>query len=401
MALMPASEALALMLGRVAAPTSVEQVPVAEAAGRVLAQDLAALRTHPPLALSAMDGYALRAADAGSALRVIGESAAGRAFVGPVGAGEAVRIFTGAALPEGADAVMMQENVTRGSDGFIRLTEPLRVGQSVRPAGLDFTVGDVCQRMGEKLTPAALGLAASLGHGSVSVRSRPVVALFSTGDELVAPGETARPDQIISSNALALAALLRAAGAEVVDHGIVPDDRAATRRAIASAMATADLLVTSGGASVGDHDHMHAALQAEGFNAGFWKVAIRPGKPVMFAYRGAKLVLGLPGNPVSAHVAALRFGLPLVRALAGERDPGRLITYLARLTVDVPLNDHREDHLRARLMVGPDGVSEVTPFSTQDSSMQSILAQSNALILRAPHAGPAAAGELVPILPIG
>jgi molybdopterin molybdotransferase len=403
MALVPPAEALAAMLGAVRQPVGAETVPIDAAAGRTLAGDVTALRTHPAFAVSAMDGYAVRHADLAEgprALQLIGEAAAGHPFAGRLDADQTVRIFTGAALPEGADAVVMQEDAERGADGRITLPGGVASARHVRPAGLDFREGERHLAAGTVLTPARLSLAASLGHGALSVRRRPVVAIISTGDELTPPGEPTLPAQIVSSNALALAALARSAGAEVRDVGIVRDDRAATRAALAAAAATADLVLTSGGASVGDHDHVHGALRDEGYALGFWKVAIRPGKPVMFAHRDGKLVLGLPGNPVSAYVAALRFALPLIRALLGQPDPARLPTWPARLAAPLPQNDHREDHLRAALGIGQDGMTEATPFSLQDSSMQSVLASADALILRAPLAPAAPAGAMVTVIPL-
>ncbi len=403
MTLVPSAEALAAMLAATPPPVESEIVPIDLAEGRTLASDLVALRTHPSVACSAMDGYAVRAADLTDGPRelpVVGEAAAGRPFRGRIEPGNAVRIFTGAALPDGADAVVTQEDALRAASGRIALPGGVASGRHVRPAGLDFRAGEIHLAAGAVLTPARLALAASLGHAALSVRRRPRVAIISTGDELAKPGEPIDADRIVSSNALALAALLRGAAAEVRDLGIVRDDRAATRAAIADATAMADLVLTSGGASVGDHDHVQSALREEGFVLGFWKVAIRPGKPVMFAHRGNRLVLGLPGNPVSAYVAALRFALPLIRALCGQPDPGRLLTWPARLTTPLPENDHREDHLRASIAIGPDGMPEATPFPRQDSSMQSVLARADALVLRAPHAPPAQVNDLVSVLPL-
>ncbi len=308
MALTPPREALRRMLEAVPAPTRVETVPLAEADGRTLAEDLKALRTQPPFAASAMDGYAVRAADlaSGAPLRVVGLSAAGRPFAGRIGPGEAARILTGAALPEGADTILMQENATRDGDAVTPL-QPEPAGRFVRAAGLDFREGDLLLAAGLELAPRHLQLAASMGHARLPVRARPRVAILSTGDELVPPGVAPGPGQIVSSNAVALAAFCRRFGADAVDLGIIPDDPAATRRAVSQAADAADLIVTIGGASVGDHDHVQGALREAGFGIAFWKVAIRPGKPLMFGVRPGRLAVALPGNPVSSMVCALVF----------------------------------------------------------------------------------------------
>lgn len=398
MSLIPPSEALARVLASVTRPTQTETVPLALADGRTLAADLLALRTQPPFNASAMDGYALRAADAagGSPLRIIGESAAGRPFEGVLGEREAVRIFTGAPVPEGADAVLMQEDASVEA-GRVRPTAALASGRHIRAAGIDFRTGDALLRAGTVLTPRAIGLAASMGHAALPVRRRPRVAVISTGDELAQPGEQLGPAQIVSSNAVALAALLARAGAEAIDRGVVPDNPALTRRAIEAA-AGCDLIVTCGGASVGAHDHVPAALKAAGYRIDVWKVALRPGKPFMMAASASGLAVGLPGNPVSSYVCALLFVVPLVRALLGQPDPGARALEPAVLGASLPANDLREDYMRARLTMGADGRTVAWALPVQDSSLQSVLAAADALLIRPAHAPAASPGEICQII---
>ena len=393
MALLPVAEALARVLDGVA-PLSAEQVAVADAHGRVLAADLAALRTQPPDAVSAMDGYAVRADDAAQApakLRVIGEVAAGRAFDGTVGAGEAVRIFTGGVLPAGADTIVIQERTER--DGpCLTVTAPSTVGRHVRARGLDFREGDVLLPAGRRLRDRDVALAAAMNHAAVPVRRVPRVALLATGDELVAPGTAPAPGQIVYSNGFALAALARAEGAEVIDLGIVPDRVDATVAAIdAATRARADILVTTGGASVGDYDLVQQSLAARGMALSFWKVAMRPGRPMMHGVLGGMRVLGLPGNPVSAYVCGYLFLVPLIRRLLGrlEVEPATQSAVLGR---DLPENDERADYLRATLVHGPDGLL-ATPFETQDSSMLALLAKADCLVVREPFAPAVRAGS--------
>lgn len=383
--LIPVAEALARILASVAGPVEAETVPVAEGAGRVLAADLAARRTQPPFPASAMDGYAVRAADLPGRLRLTGVSAAGHGFAGPLGAGEAVRIFTGAPVPSGADAILIQENATAG-DGFVESAEPLETGRFLRRAGLDFSEGEPLIAAGETLDARRLALAAAGGHGSLSVRRRVRVAIVATGDELVAPGETPEWDQIVASNSLALSALARAAGGEPVDFGIVRDDRAALSGAFRRARDTCtDILVTLGGASVGDHDLVQAALGDEGLELGFWRVALRPGKPLMHGRLGSTLVIGLPGNPVSSIVCGLLFVVPAIRALLGDPAAGADRSEPATLGRDLPENDERADYLRASLDTAPDRLPVAHPESRQDSSMLAVLGRSEALLVRPPH----------------
>lgn len=395
MALTPVKVALDALLDSVPGMTPPETLPLARCAGRVLAGAVAALRTQPPFANSAMDGYALRAGDAqpGQSLRVIGESAAGRSFAGRVAAGEAVRIFTGAPLPEGADAILMQEHAEGVGGPVITLREPVTAGRFIRPAGLDFTEGDELLAPGRLLDSAALGLAAAAGHPELSVRRRPLIAILATGDELVLPGETVGPDQIVASNSYSLAAIVQGAGGEVLDLGIArdnhPDLAARIDRAIA---AEADVLVTLGGASVGAHDLVQEALTAKGMALGFWKIAMRPGKPMMTGRLGRMIALGLPGNPVSSIVCGHLFLVPLIETLLGLPEPRRDRSEPARLGKAMPANDEREDYLRSDLQATPDGLV-VTPFDRQDSSMLGLLARARALCIRPPHAEPAQEGD--------
>jgi molybdopterin molybdotransferase len=398
MSLIAPQEVLRRMLAAAPDPVAVEQVALATALGRTLASPLAALVDQPPFAASAMDGYAVRAEDIDPErpLKVIGSAVAGRRFAGQVGPGQAVRIFTGAPMPQGADTVLIQENATRLSeDAVLPLARETR-GRFVRPAGLDFAAGVELVAAGQVLDARQLGLAASMGHSMVPVRRKPRVAILSTGDELVAPGTTPGPDQIVSSNALALGALLSGWGAEPIDLGIVPDQRDATAEAIAGAAANADLIVTCGGASVGEHDHVQAALIANGYSIDVWRVAIRPGKPFMFGRRGSLMAVGLPGNPVSSHVCAIVFVEPLVRALLGQSVRQRVSR--ARLGQDLPANDQRQDYMRASLEVTADGTLIARPFDTQDSSIQRLLAKADALLIRPAHAPAARAGDLCEII---
>lgn len=366
-----------------ATPVPAESLSLARATGRWAAAAVIAQRTQPARDLSAMDGYAIRHADAPGPWRVIGQSAAGAAFSGPVGHGEAVRIFTGAAVPEGADTVVMQEDMQVQGD-TVRLSEALdlRPGRHVRRAGEDFRAGDLLIAPGDRLTPARLALAAMAGHGEISVR-RPIrVALISTGDELVAPGLATREDQIPASNAVMLQAMLAAFPCDVTDYGIIPDDLATLTDAFRRA-ADADVILSTGGASVGDHDHVKPALEAAGATLDFWKIAMRPGKPLMAGTLGTAVVLGLPGNPVSAFVTAVLFAHSLIAALSGATAPLPQ-AQSARLATPLPAVAKRTDHIRARL---EDGLA--IPVGLNDSAALNALSQANALIVR-PAGSPAA-----------
>ncbi|KQQ23679.1 molybdenum cofactor biosynthesis protein MoaA [Methylobacterium sp. Leaf123] len=396
MSLLPVAEALAKILAAIPGPVAVEEIPIAQGAGRTLAADLTARRTQPPFPASAMDGYAVRAADVATVparLRLIGTSAAGHGFSGTLRPGEAVRIFTGAPVPEGADAILIQENAESEGES-VTAREPVATGRFLRRAGLDFREGETLVRAGETLDARRLALAASAGHAVLPVRRKPRVAVLATGDELVRPGEPAAWDQIVASNGLALGALSLEAGAEVIDLGIATDDLGALREAVGRARAAeADLLVTLGGASVGDHDLVQAALGAEGLELGFWRVALRPGKPLMHGRLGPMAVIGLPGNPVSSIVCGLLFVVPAIRALLGDARAGEDRSEPATLGRDMPENDARQDYLRARLDTAPDRLPIVHPESRQDSSMLSVLGTSEALLIRPPHASPAKAGD--------
>jgi molybdopterin molybdotransferase len=399
MTLMPVAEALARVLAD-ATPLASEPAPLKEAHGRVLVADLSALRTQPPANVSAMDGYAVRATDVAqipARLKVVGEVAAGHQFEGTVGAGEAARIFTGGMLPPGADTIVIQENTRREGDSVVVATKAAK-GRHVRAAGLDFGSGAVLLRKGRRLSERDLALAAAMNHPNVPVHRRPRLAVLATGDELVMPGTTPGIGEIVYSNGYATMALAQREGCDIIDLGIVPDRLAETAAAVRRAHDLAvDILVTSGGASVGDYDLVQKALASEGLVLSFWKVALRPGRPMMHGRLGAMHVLGLPGNPVSAYVCALLFLVPLIRRLCGRADIERT-TELAVLGCDLPVNDERADYLRATLAIGPDRVPVATPAPAQDSSMLTPLAAADCLLIRVPHAPAAKAGETCTIM---
>lgn len=397
--MIPVAEARARILAGIR-PVSAETVPLAAAAGRVLAAPVRARVTQPPADVSAMDGYALRAAEAnaGAALRVVGAAPAGRPFPGRLGPGEALRIFTGAPLPEGADAILLQEDARLDDQGRVTAADQVTPGRWIRPRGLDFAEGDVLLEAGRRLGAREIGLAAAANHPFLAVRRAPRVAILATGDEILLPGEAPRPGAIYSSNSFALAALATAAGGAPEILPVAPDDAGAIGALIAGA-ASADVLLTTGGASVGEHDLVRAALEAEGYALDFWRIAMRPGKPLFHGRRaGGPAVLGLPGNPVSALVCGVLFLLPLLAALLG-REGWALPLARLRLGRDLPANDRREDYLRARLVPAPDGVVEALPFERQDSSMLRLLAEAEALVIRPPHAPPLPRGAEVEAIP--
>jgi molybdopterin molybdotransferase len=396
---MPVADALAAVLAG-AEPLPEETVALDAAYHRTLAHDVAARRTQPPVAMSAMDGYAVRSADAvdpGTRLKVIGEVAAGRPFDRELGPREAARIFTGGVIPVGADAVVIQEDTHVDGD-HITITEAAIAGRHIRPAGTDFGEGDVLLRRGSRLTDRALSLAASMNYPELAVRRRPKVAVLATGDELVMPGTSPGPGQIVYSNGYALRALARAEGAEASDLGVAADTVAATTEGIRRAHAAgADILVTTGGASVGDHDLVKPSLEAEGVTMAFWKIAMRPGKPMMHGRLGAMRVIGLPGNPVSSYVCAYLFLVPLIRALLG-RSAIHHVRESALLGRDLAANDQREDYLRALLEERDDGTLIATPVTRQDSSLLGNLTAARALVIRPPFAPAAPKGAPCDIL---
>ena len=388
-------EAQARLLAAIA-PLPVERVALAQAFGRYAATEVAAKHLQPPFAASAMDGYAIRHADLPGPWRLIGESSAGARFEGRVGTGAAVRIFTGAPLPDGADTVLVQEDAERIGD-VVQLTgdgPPFAVAH-IRAAGLDFARGDRLASVGTGFTAMRLGLIAAGGHSEVAVHRRPRIALLSTGNELVAPGEAPGRDQIVNANGPMLGTLFAASGAELIDLGIVPDDRAAIAAALGRAR-DADLLVTVGGASVGNHDLVLPVLEGEGATIDFWKVAIKPGKPMLTGTLGAMRVIGLPGNPVSAFVCAQLFVLPVLRRMAGAPSPLPPLLQ-ARTTTPLVANGPRRDHLRATLAWGGDAF-DVTAASRQDSSMLRVLADNNALLVRPEGAPATGTGTFVPVM---
>jgi len=376
-----------------------EQISVVDGLGRVLAEDVAARRTQPPFAVSAMDGYAVRAEDLAAVpveLRIVAEVPAGAGFGGHVGARESARIFTGAPLPAGTDTIVIQEDTQRDGDR-VQVREGAPRGRYVRREGLDFSEGEVLLRAGRRLTARDIGLLAAMNRPWLFVHRRPRIGILSTGDEIVMPGDPIGPHQIVSSNSLALAAFVATCGGIPVSVGNAPDDPAALRQ-VAAATRGVDLLVTTGGASVGEHDLVRDALAADGLELDFWQIAMRPGKPLMVGrYQGTPMV-GLPGNPVSTMVCALLFLRPALDRLSGvsaleEAAP------TARLGVALPKNDRRQDYLRSRLARAADGALEVFPFEMQDSSMMRLLSAADCLVVRPPHAAPIGTGATVPIVP--
>ncbi|WP_242417304.1 gephyrin-like molybdotransferase Glp [Sphingomonas panni] len=389
MSLLPVTEAQARVLA-LARPVTPETLPLTEALGRYAAADVVALRTQPARPLSAMDGYAIRFDDLPGPWDVIGESAAGAAFPGTVAPGQATRIFTGAAMPTGTDCVLVQEEATRdGTRLHLSSEGPVR-GGNVRRAGLDFREGDLLIAAGERITPARAALAAIAGHGTLSVGRRARIAIAATGDELVPAGQPLHEDQLPESNGLMLAGLLADLPVDRVDLGILPDRMEALVDAFAAV--DCDLLVTTGGASVGDHDLVRPALAAAGGELDFWRIALRPGKPMLAGRLRGAAVLGLPGNPVSSFITALLFVRPLAARIAGAADPmPRSIR--ARLAHPLPANGPRQDYLRGVLIDG-----QVSTAAIQDSSMLRTLARSDCLIIRAPHAPAADTGDSAEIL---
>lgn len=397
--LLPVEEARARILASLT-PTAAETIAIPEAAGRVLARPVLARLTQPPADVSAMDGYALRAADGvmGARLAVIGAAPAGHPFAGSVDPGQAVRIFTGGFIPEGADSILLQEDA-EAADGAVLVKEGVTVGRWLRKRGLDFAEGEALLAQGRRLTARDIGLAAASNNPWLAVHRRPRIGILATGDEIALPGDPIPPGGIVSSNAHALAALIRAGGGEPIVLPIAPDDASAIADIAAAAQAY-DMLVTTGGASVGDHDLIQQALGGEGFELGFWKIAMRPGKPLIWGRLGRVPVLGLPGNPVAALVCAIIFLLPALARLSGlpgAPTPSRRVICAAPLAE----NDRRADFLRASLEADGQGHITVRPFPMQDSSMLATLARADALVLRAPFAPALPAGAEVEAIMLG
>jgi len=376
-------------------PLSSETIALEHALHRVLARDAVASFDHPPAPMSAMDGYAVHAADArvGAELVLIGEAPAGRPFAGRVGNSQAVRIFTGGVVPEGADAVVIQEDaVPHGST--VRINEAPRTGENVRERGLDFRAGDILIERGRRISARDLALLASADLAGLQVTRKPRVAVVATGDELTRPGEPRKPGGIVASSTYAIQAMVRDWGGDPADLGIIPDRADALAR-IPDAVRGTDLIVTLGGASVGDHDLIQSALAPHGFALDFWKIAMRPGKPLIFGRLNKTPLVGLPGNPVSAMVCAILFVAPAIAALLGT--PYKPPIRRARLTAPLKANGKRQDYIRARLSLS-DRVLSAEPFALQDSSMQKVFAHADALIIRAIDAPPAQAGAEVDVL---
>ena len=393
MALLPVAEALERLLDG-AEPNGAETVSLGEASGRVLASPLHALRTQPPFDASAMDGYAVRAADIASLparLTVIGTAPAGRQFTGTVTQGASVRIFTGAPVPQGADTVVIQENVRDLGNGEVEVVEPAILGRNIRAKGLDFKQGDLIFDTGRVVDPAALSLIAAANHPDMSVVRAPLVAIIATGDELLPPGSNPGPDQIIASNAYGVAAIARSVGARVLDLGIAPDRKDAISALVAKALeAEADVIITLGGASVGDHDLVHGVLTGLGMDLDFWKIAMRPGKPLMFGRLGKTRCIGLPGNPVASLLCSHIFLKPLLARLGGRPYAPDIRTGV--LDTAMAANDLRQDFVRAVARETPDGLV-VTPYTVQDSSMLRTLADANCALMREPFAPAAEPGS--------
>jgi len=389
------AEARARMLAWIE-PLAAETVPLAAALGRTLAEDIHALRDQPPYAGSAMDGWAMRAADTPGRLSIVGESAAGAPYEARLGAGEAVRIFTGAALPPGADTVVIQEEATR--EGEVVVAPGAAVGDSVRPAGCDFHGGEQLLTRGMRLDAWRLSLAAAGGRGELVVARRPRVRFLSTGEEIIDPGQTPGPYQIFDAGTAALVALAAGWGAQARRLKPVRDDIDATVAAVKDE--ACDLVVTVGGASVGDHDLVKPALRALGLELAVESINLRPGKPTWFGrLADGRRVLGLPGNPASSLVCAELFLQPLLAAMQGA--PAELSLIRARAAAALPKNGPREHWMRARLSSDADGVVRAEPFADQDSSLVSVFARADALVRRPGGAAAIEAGELIEALPLG
>lgn len=402
--MIPVSQALQHVIDNFS-PVAPETVALNECLGRALAEDLSSRVSHPPAAVSSMDGYAVRSEDTTAApvtLKLIGESQAGGGFDGTVGAGETVRIFTGAPLPDGADAIVMQENTEAADDDGVRMLESVPQGKFVRPAGMDFSTGDVLLKAGTVLNARHIGLAAAMNAPTLSVRRKPRVAILATSDEVVMPGQPMGPSQIVSSNTFLLASFVRALGGEPVNLGIAGDTIEQLETAIEGAIGT-DLLITIGGASVGDYDLVGRVLNNAGMRQIFYKIAMRPGKPLLLGILEGKFdglpVLGMPGNPVSAGVCSVLFLKPAIATMLAisEITPPH---QTAKLGQDLPENDQRQDYLRASFSAGNDGEHLAIPLGKQDSAMLARFSEADCLIIRPAFAKAAKKGELVDILPL-
>ncbi len=393
-AMISVAEAQARLLALITEAARCETVSIADALGRTLADDVFAVRDHPPFAASAMDGYAVRFADVVRApvqLSVVGSAIAGSRYNGEIKSGEAIRILTGAPMPADCDTVVLQEDCVRRDDTLTVNAMPDHLGVHVRRAGLDIVATTLIARKGEIITPRLAGFIAAGAIKNISTYTRPGIELLACGDELKLPGETLGPDDIVSSNSLVLAGLLRAEGACVSgDDRVIGDDPAALEAAIRAS--TADILISIGGASVGDRDYMQGALVAAGATIDFWRVALKPGKPMMVGRRSKQIIIGLPGNPVSAYVCAVLFAVPALKALLGHK------TVLPQTEKAVWGTDMRENGPRAEYVRVTLDHGVATPLKPQDSSMLSVLARADALAIRLPHAVVAAAGETIDII---
>lgn len=384
-----------------ATPVGTRVVPLAEANGRILAVPVVAASDQPPFAASAMDGYAVRAEDvrAGAVLELVGESQAGAGLQGKVASGQCVRIFTGAPMPEGADSVVMQELATAKGKA-IAFAESARIGQSVRKRGNDFATGEELIATGTRLGPAAISLIAAANQAQVSVHKRPGVALLATGDELVAPGTELAEGQIVASNSWGLSALFSSIAGDVHDLGIAPDNETALAESLQRAFDTgAEVIVTTGGASVGDHDLVQPVLQSLGVEIDFWKMAMRPGKPLMFGTKGHRLVFGLPGNPVSALVTATVAVLPALRQMAGLAEP-RWRPMRLPLAAAIPANGPRRHFLRGNMVLDDEGTPAAMPLTETDSAHLSSLAGADLLIVQREDSPALEKDALVEVIPL-
>lgn len=400
MTLLPVADALSRVTKNLA-PLQAEQVPLLEAGNRTLAEDLTASLTQPPFNSSAMDGYAVRAADienTPTTLQVIGEAAAGHEFSAEVSQGQAVRIFTGAPLPTGTDTIVIQENTKRDEDK-VTILEPANKGEFVRPMGLDFSKGDILIPTGTKLQARHVCLAAAANHPTLNVTHRPLVAIIATGDEIIPPGSEPASDQIISSSPYGLNAMIENAGGIARLTNIAADNIESLHQALEAA-ADAHIILTIGGASEGDHDLVQPALKANGFSLDFWKIAMKPGKPLMFGRKQTQCALGLPGNPVSAMICARIFLVPMIARLLGNSDGTDMQEVMAALSAPLKANGPRQHYMRGTLTYNAYGDASVAAMTDQDSSRQALLAQSNCLIVRPPNASGRTIGEKVPVLPI-